>query len=1007
MEDWVMRSLFFRRFVAVLLVLVCCLPAGIGQGETYPFMAYTTANLRLRQLPSDSGTVLRTIPKGDAVLVTGESGGYYIVTYEGTQGYAMKQYLAYMEASAPLPVVTPAAEQTSSAYSVLYAGSEGTAVRTLQEALKELGFYTASVDGKFGTGTKNAVSAFQKMNSLPQTGAADAATQALLYDGTPKNSKGKTTSVKTLSPVAGAVISSGSRGDAVSTLQTRLRELGYYKGTVDGVCGSGTVSAIQAFQKKNGLSVTGKADAATQAALYAPNAISAKATATPRPTATPTPAPTSVPGATSAPTFPFITYTLTAVNLRKGPSTDTVRLLTIPKGAEITVLALSGDYLNVVYGGQTGYIVSQYAQIPAQYLPGSSLKTDSAAQENYPYLQSGATGKNVAVLQEALKELEFYSGALDGAFGASTVAALKAFQKKNNLKQDGVASPEVQKLIFEGRPLNARGKKTDVKILPLISGVEMKLNDKGDAVTDLQNRLRSLGFYTGASTGVYDSATQKAVKKFQQGHNLYVDGVAGKKTQLLLYALTATPTPAPIIWSTYQPVTPQPTNTPLTAQNVIVMQNGTRGLAVRQLQERLMELGYYTCTADAVYDSDEMAAVREFQRKNGLKIDGIAGLQTQLVLFSDAALPATTAALPTPTPTPTPYIYIPPYILPTATAPATAVPFYPPVPLPEVLRIGSKGDSVSALQSRLSELGYYSGAIDGLFGTGTAQAVTRFQRANRLTADGVAGQETLNQLYSGNNVVLATATPKPTATPTPAATVLKAGDQGAEVKAMQQRLVALGYLAAADGIYGPRTYNAVVAFQKRNGLTSDGIAGKLTLNRLNSSSAVAAQTSIAVQNTVSSAVQTSSASFKAPSASEVRYANWYTEIRARARLMPDVIIYDPDSGLHFNMHLFSFGKHADGETPTAEDTEILYRINGENNWTPKYVWVIFSDGRVYIGSTHSHGHEVDHTPNNGLNGHICLHFPRIMSEAEATGPYAVSHQKEILWGWELTQAKTL
>jgi len=102
--------------------------------------------------------------------------------------------------------------------------------------------------------------------------------------------------------------------------------------------------------------------------------------------------------------------------------------------------------------------------------------------------------------------------------------------------------------------------------------------------------------------------------------------------------------------------------------------------------------------------------------------------------------------------------------------------------------------------------------------------------------------------------------------------------------------------------------------------------------------------------------------------------------------------------------MFSFGKHADSEPPTEADTEILYQINGKDNWDPKYVWVIFSDGRVYIASIHSNGHTVDHTNSNGMTGHICLHFPRIMSEAEATGPYAVRHQKEILYGWELTQA---
>ncbi len=77
---------------------------------------------------------------------------------------------------------------------------------------------------------------------------------------------------------------------------------------------------------------------------------------------------------------------------------------------------------------------------------------------------------------------------------------------------------------------------------------------------------------------------------------------------------------------------------------------------------------------------------------------------------------------------------------------------------------------------------------------------------------------------------------------------------------------------------------------------------------------------------------------------------------------------------------------------------------GYNNWTPRPVWVIFSDGRVYMASTHSHGHEVDHNSNNGLTGHICIHFPRPMEAAEAVGPYAVSHQQSILKGWDLTQS---
>ena len=42
--------------------------------------------------------------------------------------------------------------------------------------------------------------------------------------------------------------------------------------------------------------------------------------------------------------------------------------------------------------------------------------------------------------------------------------------------------------------------------------------------------------------------------------------------------------------------------------------------------------------------------------------------------------------------------------------------------------------------------------------------------------------------------------------------------------------------------------------------------------------------------------------------------------------------------------------------------------------------------------------------NNNFDGHLCIHFPRNMDEAEETGPYAVSHQKAIIAGWEKTQA---
>ena len=58
------------------------------------------------------------------------------------------------------------------------------------------------------------------------------------------------------------------------------------------------------------------------------------------------------------------------------------------------------------------------------------------------------------------------------------------------------------------------------------------------------------------------------------------------------------------------------------------------------------------------------------------------------------------------------------------------------------LRRGSTGDDVIAVQKRLKQWGYYSGAVDGIFGYATERAVRWFQEKNGLTADGVVGEKT-------------------------------------------------------------------------------------------------------------------------------------------------------------------------------------------------------------------------------------------------------------------------
>lgn len=77
-------------------------------------------------------------------------------------------------------------------------------------------------------------------------------------------------------------------------------------------------------------------------------------------------------------------------------------------------------------------------------------------------------------------------------------------------------------------------------------------------------------------------------------------------------------------------------------------------------------------------------------------------------------------------------------------------------------KIGSQGQEVTKIQTRLKSWGYYNGSIDGIYGSSTANAVKDFQRKNGLTPDGITGPATLSKIglptgsstSSSNNVTL-------------------------------------------------------------------------------------------------------------------------------------------------------------------------------------------------------------------------------------------------------------
>ena len=744
----------------------------------YPYDTTVIDYVKLRKVAKTDGEVILTIPAGSVVTVYDRtSNGFVKVKYDGKTGYCVDTHINL--ANIPAPTPKPGAEK----YTELKNGSEGEAVTALQSALAELGYMEEEdVDGKFGSKTEDALKVFQKRNGFTQDGIASQDLQLKLYEDTPKDTRGYRQYVRTVPPVAGAVIREKSKGEPVTKLQTRLKELGYYEGEITGVCDENTVAAIKLFEGKHGLVADGEMNAADQQVLYGATAMAASVIVTPSPTPTPK------------------------------PPTKTLR-------------------------------------------PG----------------------------------------------------------------------------------------------------------DKDEEVKLLQQRLKDLGYYTGNITGVYNTATTEAVKAFQKKSSLEQDGILGPITRTVLYgvnAIYAVPTAIPVS-------TPTPTTTPITPENVIVIRAGSMGEVVRRLQARLQELGYYTSRLDGVYLTDDIEAVRAFQSANGLKVDGKAGYETQTALYSDSAIRGNA----------------------NITTDSSSA-------LVSTLRYGSEGAEVTTLQNRLIALGYLAGSADGKFGRDTKAAVIAFQKANQLDADGVVGTDTSSRLYASNVVSNTVSTTE----------TLRVGAVSDAVRDMQNRLITLGYLenGQADGKFGVKTSLALIAFQKANGLTADGIAGTKTFAKLNSTSAITAGGSDSTTSDTTT-VTPGAPTVTTVSAAQVRYANWYSEVKARCRLFPNATIYDFTTGISWQVNMFSLGAHADAEPLTAADTANMNRaFGGKTTWTPKAVWVVLSDGTVYMASTHNTPHDTYHIRDNNFDGHICIHFPRTQEQVEKIGPYATSHQKAIDLGWEAT-----
>ena len=349
-------------------------------------------------------------------------------------------------------------------------------------------------------------------------------------------------------------------------------------------------------------------------------------------------------------------------------------------------------------------------------------------------------------------------------------------------------------------------------------GSPLRQGDSGTAVFTLQRQLNRIAKdypFFGKLTvdGVFGSRMVSTVKTFQRQFNLTADGVVGRQTWYKIsYIYVSVKDLAEL---TSEGETSSGTLSD-GSWGGTALHTGSTGSAVEQVQFWLNTLAQYesalpSLAVDGRYGAATASAVRAFQRRYGLTVDGVVGRETWNAIYNEFR------SIQSDNGTPNAY-------------PGTA------------LREGASGQNVRLVQfwlkiahtvySRLNDL-----TVDGKFGAATTAAVKRFQTYFGLTSDGVVGRTTWNKLYEVYNDIankLLSSSLRPGEYPG----ILRRGSSGTAVRELQFYLYLLSAYESSipavgiDGSFGAATENAVRAYQRFAGLTVDGIVGRATWESL-------------------------------------------------------------------------------------------------------------------------------------------------------------------------------
>jgi len=217
--------------------------------------------------------------------------------------------------------------------------------------------------------------------------------------------------------------------------------------------------------------------------------------------------------------------------------------------------------------------------------------------------------------------------------------------------------------------------------------------DEDQYVMQAQEALYDKGLLKAHPTGYYGTDTMAAIMEFQNENKLTVDAVAGPETLKLLLGDSYKALPS--------------TRKTSDADPIEVLYPGAIGDNVLEMQQLLNKLGYLFAQPTGYYGTETEDAVSHFQKAHGIPDDGVFGEMTKAMLYSQLAET-------------------------------------------NVVEQDTKSNEVVKIQTRLKELGYFSGTTTGYYGPVTVAAVKKFQQVNSLTADGKTGPYTVQRLFAEN-----------------------------------------------------------------------------------------------------------------------------------------------------------------------------------------------------------------------------------------------------------------